>query len=89
MIMRKRKILPSQTHFPFSRITLTLYIIGMPIIAVPLFYMTMQLTAHDALSIPEVKYYANALEHILAGLTLLTCGCYLVERVVRKSQKRK
>lgn len=88
MIMRKRKILPSQTHFSLSRITLTLYIIGMPIIAVPLFYMTMQLTAHGTLSIPEVKYYANALEHILAGLTLLTCGCYLVERVARETSKK-
>lgn len=74
-------------HAPLSRITLTLYITGMLIIAVPLFYTILMLTAHTSLSIPEVKYYANILEHILAGVTLLSYGCYLVERVAREKKK--
>ncbi len=87
MIMRKRKKSPSQKNASLSRATLSLYITGMLIIAVPLFYMILQLTAHTALSVPEVKYFANVLEHILAGVTLLTLGCYLVERVVRAEKK--
>ncbi len=86
--MRKRKILPSKKSASLSRATLTLYITGMLIIAVPLFYMILQLTAHTTLSVPEVKYYANILEHILAGVTLLTLGCYLVERVARENKKK-
>ncbi len=79
--------MPSKKSASLSRATLTLYIIGMLIIAVPLFYMILLLTAHTSMSVPEVKYYANALEHIVAGITLLTCGCYLVERVARERRK--
>ena len=87
MIMRKRKLLPSKATFPLSRATQILYAIGMAILAVPLFYIVVQLGAEDTLAIPQVKYYANALEHILAGLALLTVGCYLTERVVREQRK--
>ncbi len=80
--------MPSSTRTSLSRATLTLYITGMFIIAIPLFYMILQLTAHSSLSIPEVKYYANALEHVIAGLTLLSCGCYLTERVARENKKK-
>ena len=79
--------MPQKSTPSLSRATLTLYIIGMLILAVPLFYTVLQLTAEESLSIPQVKYYANALEHILAGLTLLSAGCYLVERVAREQRK--
>ena len=88
MIMRKRKALPPKNSFSLSRTTLVLYVIGMLIIAVPLFYLIISLTAKDALTVPELRYYASALEHILAGVTLLTGGCYLVERVVRASKEK-
>ena len=70
-----------------SRATQALYIIGMLILAVPLFYTVVELGAQGTLSMPQVKYYAVAVEHILAGLTLLTAGCYLVERVARAQEK--
>ena len=85
--MRKRKILPQKSRLSLSRATLLLYITGMIILAVPLFYTVIQLTAEESLNIPQVKYYANVLEHILAGLTLLSAGCYLVERVAREQEK--
>ena len=86
--MRKRKVLPKKEGFSLSRTTLTLYIIGMLSVAVPLFYLTVSITAKDTLTVPELRYYAAALEHILAGVTLLTGGCYLVERVVRASKEQ-
>jgi putative Mn2+ efflux pump MntP len=88
MIMRKRNLLPQKKSCSLSRATLTLYIAGMLTVAVPLFYMILQLTAHSSLSVPEVKYFANALEHILAGVALLTLGCYFVERVMRAEGKK-
>ena len=80
--------MPSKNTTSLSRATLTLYIIGMLMIAASLFYMIVQLTAHAPLSVPEVKYFANALEHIMAGVTLLSGGCYLVERVTRESKRK-
>ena len=85
--MRKRKRLPQKNTVSPSRATLTLYVIGMLILAVPLFYTVFVLSTQGTLSIPQVKYYANVLEHIIAGLTLLTAGCYLVERVAREQRK--
>jgi hypothetical protein len=85
--MRKRKNIPSKKSLSLSKSTLALYIMGMLTIAVPLFYMILCLTEHVPLSVPAVKYYANALEYILAGLALLTGGCYLVERVTRASKE--
>jgi len=86
--MRKRKITPKKETPSLSRATLTLYTIGMLMIAIPLFYIVLQLSTHVSLSAPQVKYYATALEHVLAGLTLLTGGCYLVERVVRTAKRK-
>ena len=86
--MRKRRIPQNKTCFSLSRTTLTLYIIGMLTVAVPLFFLVICITAHDVLTVSQLKYYAAALEHILAGVTLLTGGCYLVERVVRAEQKK-
>jgi hypothetical protein len=88
MIMRKRKALPPRKSFSPSRTTLVLYIIGMLTISVPLFYLIISLTAKDTLTVFELRYYAAALEYILAGITLLTGGCYLVERVVRTSREK-
>ena len=87
MIMRKKKILPHKSTPSLSRATLTLYIIGMLILAVPLFYTVVEVGAQGTLSMVQIKYYAGALEHIVAGLTLLTAGCYLMERVARAQRK--
>ena len=84
MIMRKKKIFPSPKHARLSHITLTLYVSGMLVLAVALFFTVTELSAHTSLTVPQMKYYMTALEHILAGLTLLTGGCYLVERIARK-----
>ena len=85
MIMRKKE--NSTTSSALSCATRILYIIGMLIIAAPLVYTVLCLTSHATLLVHEVKYYANALEHLLAGLTVLTAGCYLTERVSRARKK--
>ena len=88
MIMRKNENSAKKTDFFLSRATRIVYFFGMLILAVPLFYLTVQVTSHTTLTLREVKLYALALEHILAGLTLLTGGCYLVERVTRAMQEK-
>lgn len=88
MIMRKNENSSPKPSFSLSRPTHILYFFGMLIIAIPLFYLTVQVTSHATLTLREVKLYALALEHILAGLTLLTGGCYLVERVCRAVRKK-
>ena len=85
MIMRKKET--STTSPTISRATRTLYIIGMLLIAIPLFYTVLCLTSHTALTVYEVKYYAKAIEHLLAGLAVLSAGCYLTERVARAKRK--
>ena len=85
--MRKKNDSARQNGLFLSRATLALYIPGMLMIAVPLFCVIAKLSAHTTLSIPQVKYYANILEHIIAAFTLLTCGCYLVERMAREKNK--
>lgn len=87
MIMRKNEKNTKKTSFSLSRITYVLYILGMLTVAVPLFYLAFEITAKQTITVYERKLYALALEHILAGLTLLTGGCYLVERVCRASKK--
>ena len=60
----------------------------MLIVAIPLFYLTVQITSEETLTVYECKLYAAALEYVIAGLTLLTGGCYLVERACRQKQKK-
>ena len=88
MIMRKNENSSSKHPFSLSRATRILYVFGMILIAVPLFYLIFEITAKSSLTVYERKVYALALEHILAGVTLLTGGCYLVERVSRASMKK-
>ena len=87
--MRKNKNSSSKAPFSLSGATKALLAIGMPLVALPLLYLTLELTAGQALTVYERKLYAAALEHILAGLVLLTGGAYLVERVYRARQKEK
>ncbi|MBO7341204.1 MAG: hypothetical protein J6U87_00835 [Clostridia bacterium] len=87
--MRKSPNSTSKATFCPSRATKTLFAIGIPVVALPLFYLMLELTAKQTLTVYECKLYAAALEHILAGLTLLTGGTYLVERVCRARQKEK
>jgi hypothetical protein len=87
MIMRKNENSSVPSPSSLSRATHILYVIGMLTIALPLFYLTFEITAKDFLTVYERKVYALALEHILAGITLLTGGCYLVERVSRRIRK--
>ncbi len=87
MIMRKKQNTSKKPHASLARATRTLYACGMLLIAAPLFYLTLTVTAKEALTVPECKLYAAMLEHILAGLTILTGGCYLVERVCREKEK--
>lgn len=88
MIMRKNKKTNNSSAFPFARATCILYLFGMLFVSIPLFYLTFEITAKEMLTVYERKVYALALEHILAGFTLLTGGCYLVERVSRASMKK-
>ena len=88
MIMRKNENPSSSPSFSLSRPTLILYVLGMILISIPLFYLCFEITSKEVLTVPERKVYALALEHILAGLTLLTGGCYLVERVCRTTQNK-
>ena len=85
--MRKKEHSSNQTTASFSRATRILYVIGLFLIGVPLFYLTFEITEKHVLTVYERKVYALALEHILAGLCLLTGGCYLVERVARARKK--
>lgn len=87
MIMRKNEKYGKKNTSHLSRITYVLYVWGMLIVAVPLFYLALEITAKQTITVYERKLYALALEHILAGLTLLTGGCYLVERVCRANKK--
>lgn len=89
MIMRKSPNSTSKATFRPARATKILFAIGMPLVALPLLYLTLELTAKQALTVYECKLYAAALEHILAGLTLLTGGAYLVERVCRARREEK
>ena len=89
MIMRKNQNSSSKAPFSLSGATKALLATGMPLVALPLLYLTLELTAGQVLTVYERKLYAAALEHILAGLTLLTGGGYLVERVYRARQKEK
>ena len=88
MIMRKNENNVKKALNSLSRATRTVYVFGMIVIAIPLFYLATQVTSHETLTLREVKLYAAALEYILAGLTLLTGGCYLVERVARAMQEK-
>ena len=88
MIMRKNERSPRSPSFSLSRATRILYVFGMLIVGIPLFYLTFQITSEEVLDVYERKLYAAALEYIIAGLTLLTGGCYLVERVCRAKQKK-
>ena len=87
MIMRKKELSSRKAAFSLSRPTRILLAIGLFLVAIPLFYLTFEITEKEILTVYERKVYALSLEHILAGLTLLTGGCYLVERVCRAKEK--
>lgn len=87
MIMRKKENFSNRTPSSLSLSTRILFVIGLFLIGIPLFYLTFEITEKLPLSVYERKVYALALEHILAGLSLLTGGCYLVERVSRTREK--
>ena len=88
MIMRKNENPSTLSSSSLFFVTRVLYVLGMLILSAPLFYLVFEITSKETLTVPERKLYALALEHILAGLTLLTGGCYLVERVCRATQKK-
>ena len=87
MIMRKKEKSIKQIDLSLSRATRVLYVIGLFVIGIPLLYLTFEITEKHALTVYERKVYALALEHILAGVCLLTSGCYLVERIAREREK--
>ena len=85
--MRKKENFSKKDARSLSPATLFAYVCGMIVIGIPLFVLAAEITAHASLTVRQIKEYALMLEHVLAGLVLLTAGCYLIERIARAARE--
>ncbi len=87
MIMRKNDRLKKKNTFSLCPPAKKLLHLGLVLIALPLFWVILELERYPTLSLVAQARFGYMLEHILAAATLLLAGTYLVERCAHMLHK--
>lgn len=87
--MKKNELFSQKTRLSFSSLTRRVLWLGYLLIAPSLFYLIYKITQSGEFTFVTAAYFGEMLEHVVAALTLLTAGAYLVERVARDVHKDK
>ena len=89
MIMRKRTPFLRRKPFSLSLIGEKLLWGGLSVILMPLLRLLYEIRLAAPFSVATANRFGGYLEYIVAALTLLTLGVYLVERVIAEERGKK